>query len=284
MCFSSTWLSLFFFLELNTIVFVVILATHFNYSYSEGIVKYFFVQTFSSIIFVFCLLYNELLALQIIMVNILLLKIAIVPYQTWGHNLTVSFRVRDALIFLTIQKFGFIFLLVSFRFIQLIPILVLIVIIQLYFNNGWINTIFFSSLVHRLWIYVAIYMSIMLFLVIFLFYCSIIFIFRKISQPEEGPMSNIIKWKFELTLVLIVLRGLPPFFMFIIKWITISFSLTLSVRLRIIMVTVTFIILKLYWELIHTHILKNWLSSMFLIKISTLVFVNTFILIFLILI
>jgi len=257
---SRNWLLLFLRLEVNIIIFITLLWK----GVGESRVKYFIINSFSSFLLVYSIIRN----INVIRITILLFKLALPPFISWGVDIINWIGSTELIVFLTVQKIGLIILLVNFNIIWLVGLLVVGSVLIVINSSSVISILFVSSLVHRVWIIVRRFQSLILLTLYFIVYSILLLILLNLTFE-----SIKITVKFEFAIIMLVLRGLPPFLVFYFKWLILSYLISLSIVLLIVLLIASLGIIIVYFRMFYINILIDYLllpanSVKYLIVIS----------------
>jgi len=239
---SNNWLLLFLRLELNIIIFIILLWK----SNGEGRIKYFIINSFSSLL----LVYSVIISINIMRITVLLFKLALPPFLSWGVDIINWMRSVELSLFLTIQKIGLIILLTNFNLIWGIGMLVAGSVLAVINNSSIISILFISSLVHSVWLIVRRFQSFTLLILYFIIYSTMLLVAVRLTADN---IKIIIKS--ELAIVILVLRGLPPFLLFYFKWLILSNLMSLSILLSLLFLLCSLVIIIVYFRVFYINII-----------------------------
>lgn len=260
------------FLEINLISFIPLIINIKNKYSSEASLKYFFIQTVTSILILFSILTlkNYYLIFNLnILVFALIIKIAVAPCHQWIPSVSERLNWLNLFIFFSFQKINP--LIILFSIIQKIKhhLLFLLYILRSAIigrlgglnQNSLRKILVYSSIAHIAWLLRALSISNWLWIFYFLIYClilnSIIIIFHKIQVRTISQLyiKNKKLIKLRVTLTLLSLGGLPPFTGFFPKLFITQELFFHSFVLLFFLLSSTFVTLFFYIRIILPYTL-----------------------------
>nr|YP_010554620.1 NADH dehydrogenase subunit 2 [Hydromanicus huapingensis]UYO79240.1 NADH dehydrogenase subunit 2 [Hydromanicus huapingensis] len=274
---SNSWMSCWMGLEINTLSFLPFIYTKNNILKSEMAIKYFIIQSLSSINFLFLImimkfnLWHSINLYYFIITNInltLILKLGASPFHLWMINIIESLSWMNLLIFFTLQKIPALILIsyyLSYKFIYM-----MIIINCLVGSLGGLNQLSirkimtYSSIYNFSWMFSAMLVSDNMFLFFMSIYSLILinlmvyFHSLNLSFINQLYQLKINKW-FNLIILLnfLSLGGLPPFLGFITKWIISITYIKINSFIILLLMMSSLINLYYYIQLIYPMILLN---------------------------
>nr|AYN50361.1 NADH dehydrogenase subunit 2 [Litostylus pudens] len=243
---SYSWFSAWMGLEINLLSFIVLMKNNKNKFPSESALKYFITQALGSSLFLFSIvlflsmknsLNMELGITELFfMSTALLLKMGAAPFHFWYPEVMSGLSWSNALMLLTIQKIGPLFLLSynikSYTFFFSFIIILSSIIGGLQgLNQICLRKIMaYSSMNHMGWMIASLINSTSICIYYFTIYSiitlSIVLILKKFNIFYLTQFSNILnqnkKFKFIFMMNFLSLGGLPPFLGFLPKWLAIN--------------------------------------------------------------
>lgn len=282
---SNSWFGCWVGLEINLLRFIPLICNNNNILISETSLKYFLVQSLSSINFLFCILLKILILknfeinfiLAILINSSLLIKIGAAPFHFWFPNIIEGIIWFNRFILITWQKISPIILIIYYFNKNFL--IIIIIINSIIGRIGGLNQtslrklIAFSSINNLGWIISAIiirenlwilYFSLYSFLIrILCLLFSIINLFF-INQLFFININYLIKLIFLINFL--SLGGLPPFIGFFSKWIIINFLINNNFFiLNFILIIIRLILLFFYIRIIYSsfifnHIKLKWIK------------------------
>jgi len=236
---NDSFVSIFLYLELSIIIFILIMNIN-KYSCYPAI-KYFFIQTISSIIFIASFIF--------IFINIFILLISIFvkrglwPFHIWLINLCNTTSWITIFYLITFQKFLPIYIIFSFNNLRMIHNLLFFVLI-INLITGWLNCytitdarIFFgyNSITDQSWLFFAIISREHLaYAYIFTYTIFSYLIFINLDKYQTKRIrhfgcDNVCSINLSLNIVSII--GLPPRLGFFLKFIIVYYYIYKSILL-----------------------------------------------------
>lgn len=287
-CFINTFFSIWIIIELNLLIFLVILTIN-NNLIIDKLIKYYLLNRFSSIIFFFILNLNFLINnyLLIILINLcIIIKLGLFPFHIWFIDLIIRINWIICFFLSSTQKLIPIFFLLYYNYINLLIIIsiirglirILIIINQILLKK----LIRYSSINHIRWILISIFISTKLFFTYYLRYILInliiIFKFYYYNINEITDLRNyLFKNKIYIIFIFFSLGGLPPFYGFILKWFIIIYITIINLWIFIfILIIYSLIFLYFYIRLFINILLINYLNLKINYFINFKLFNNNF--------
>lgn len=205
----------------------------------ERRIKYFLIQSTGSLIFLFSLKTNiiysdEMFKIYSIVPPIaLILKSGIAPLHSWTPEIIRKFNFLRLFLFTTLQKLGPLLIIFSSWTSVVTWILVLNVIvggIGGVTQSSFAKLIIFSSINNSGWILLALLQSIFTFWIYFFVYTLITWLILDVVKKNQikwiVQIKSISKYQTQIITILILsIRGLPPFVGFIPKWMVLNNSI-----------------------------------------------------------
>jgi len=281
---SSSWIGIWIGLEINLLSFIPLIIDNNNLISTESSIKYFLIQAFASLIFLFTIIiyttkinflfqiiisYNE----NIIINSAIILKLGAAPFHFWFPSLIEGLSWFNSLIILTWQKLAPL-IIVSYTAFN--NILIIFILFSTFIGRirGLNQTslrkiLVFSSINHIGWLLISLFYRNLLWIFYFLIYLiiniSIIIIFylfnlfninQLFSFNNKFPLL-----KFCFIINFLSLGGLPPFIGFLPKWIVIeNLIYTNNLFILFFIVIITLITLFFYIRLTFSAFNLNYLS------------------------
>lgn len=268
---SSSWLGIWIGLEINLLSFIPLIIDKKNLFTNESAIKYFLIQVFGSIIFLFSriiyltkIYYFNLFINQyenLIINSTIILKLGAAPFHFWFPNIIEGLSWNNSLLLLTWQKLA---PLIIISYSNPLNLFFFILISSLIGALGGLNhtslrkILAFSSINHISWILIALSLNnlfwIFYFLIYFIINISIVIIFKIINIFNINQIflfnNNFPLIKFCLFINFLSLGGLPPFIGFFPKWIIIeNFILNKSILIIFFAIIIRLITLYFYLRL-----------------------------------
>ena len=249
--FSRSWLSLWFRLELNILIFLPLISFRRKIYELENRIKYFLIQRIASLWFLFrILLFSfKLYVVQVVVLLRIIIKLGVFPFHGWFFRVMSTAAWKFFFLFSTLQKFIPLIVLRNVLF----PSIVMVMVISL--TLGFILSIGSSFLSARLvltlsslnnvrWIllrlqrrttfwliYIGLYIVLLVPVIGFLF---------SLSLPYSGlffSSNTSVREKLLFSSCVFSLGGLPPFLGFFNKFIMIKLILN-QIRLFLVLLII----------------------------------------------
>lgn len=292
---SNNWFQLWISLEINIISFIPLI--FYNNKSPNAIIKYFFIQSLASNIFIFSIIINyyfsSLFLIRIISLS-LLSKLGIFPLFFWFPQIANSITWTYNFLLITIQKFIPLLCLSFLNFNYIISISIflsaIISILGIWNQLNLRKIIAYSSINHLCWIITAfLSKSNTWFLYLFFYSFIIVPIFIYFNYLNLFSINQIFNFNnynsnFYLLLNFWSLGGLPPLLGFFPKWIIIFYINSDFFLLFFFLISSSLLRIIIYSRIIYPSIfIKNFyknnnyfkmffINLFFLIPLSILIF------------
>lgn len=287
---SSSWIGIWIGLEINLLSFIPLIIDTNNLISTESAIKYFLIQAFASLIFLFTVIiyitkfnffFNFLIFKNenIIINSTIILKLGGAPFHFWFPRIIDGLTWINSLIILTWQKLAPL-IVISYSIFRKILIIFILLSTIIGSIRGLNQTslrklLAFSSINHIGWLITAIFYAsslwIFYFIIYFIINISIILIFKiynlfNINQIYLFNNSfSIIKLC--LLINFISLGGLPPFLGFIPKWLVIENLIkTRNIFILLFIVIIALVTLFFYTRLTFSGLIISYPSFSWLNK------------------
>lgn len=223
------------FLEVNMAIFIWILYK-FNSFNIEGyenfynIIYYFFIQRLGSIIFFLCcrgIFENLISFVDWIICLSLVIKIGIFPFHFWVFKFGQVRGLFHLFLLLTIQKLPLFFLTKNFYcqfFVEFLFVRLVIGSFFIFIAKNFKELCISSSIYSRIWFYVFLLYSNIMFLFNYGFYS----LFMILSRLYYNNISILKSNKLVISILFFFLAGFPPFSLFFCKFYSMSYLFNLS--------------------------------------------------------
>lgn len=266
---SSSWLGIWIGLEINLLSFIPLIIDKKNLFTNESTIKYFLVQVFGSLIFLFTRiiyitkiyylnLFLPYLIENIIINSAIILKLGAAPFHFWFPNIIEGLSWNNSLLILTWQKLAPL-IIISYSTSRNIFFIIISGAIG---AIGGINQtslrkiLAFSSINHISWILIALILNNLFWIFYFFIYLlinlSIILIFKIINIFNINQIflfnNHFYLIKFCFFINFLSLGGLPPFLGFFPKWIIIE-NFVINKNIFIIFFSIIITLITLYFYL-----------------------------------
>nr|QUJ09541.1 NADH dehydrogenase subunit 2 [Telenomus remus] len=259
----NNWFFMWILMELNLMIFIPIMIEKKNIKIISKIsFKYFLIQSFSSMIFLFSILmnmmFNNLINISIIyflMMTTMLIKLGMFPFHMWFVKMMNIMSWKNCFLLSTIQKMIPFFIMMNFinkniKIFLLINIFNTIISTIGGLNQNFIKPLLaYSSINHMSWMMVSsitMEKMFLIYLIIYLLNNLLIMMFMKqmnikfINKIFYTKNSYLIKMLIMMSML--SLGGIPPMIGFLIKWMTIYSiynNMILNFNLIILLITST---------------------------------------------
>nr|AVN67593.1 NADH dehydrogenase subunit 2 [Anallacta methanoides] len=268
---SNSWLGAWMGLEINLLSFIPIMSNSNNILTTEASLKYFLIQTLSSVVLLFNIIMNSMMTHSFLMMNSslsfmimmfpLLMKSGIAPFHWWFPKVMEGLSWNNCLTLMTVQKLSPL-ILISYiikptMFLNFIVIMSTIIGSIGGFNQISMRKILtYSSINHLGWVLSAMTISENMWMMYFTIYSFMTMSIIMIVKPYQVSFINQILFlendkpmiKSAILLLILSLGGLPPFMGFFPKWMIIQ-SLSSNNMIMMIMVMVVTSLITLFYYL-----------------------------------
>nr|AXS66339.1 NADH dehydrogenase subunit 2 [Staphylinoidea sp. 6 KM-2017] len=286
---SNSYLGMWMGLEINLLSFIPLIQEKMNMYSTESSLKYFLTQALASIIFLFSILMmsknwfyfsNIDSYLLLIFNSSLLTKMGMAPFHFWFPEVIEGLNWMNCLILLSWQKITPMILIMynmKFQyFFMMIIIFSMLISGIMNINQTSIRKILaYSSINHMAWMLSAMFFSETIWFYYLIIYIiltiNLILLFNLLNLYNYNQLIMILKnnflIKFIISMNFLSLGGLPPFFGFYSKWLTIQMLINSEwFLLSLIMVMTTLIMLYIYIKISFNILIFNNFEVNFLIN------------------
>nr|YP_004021090.1 NADH dehydrogenase subunit 2 [Ammothea carolinensis]ACY00249.1 NADH dehydrogenase subunit 2 [Ammothea carolinensis] len=304
---SSSWFSLWMALEINNMMIMPLMLLKTYQQYSESTIKYFLIQSISSLTFIMSSLMinnplwmfmNLNLIFNMIMLS-MMMKIGMFPFMMWYIEIITKTSFLTMKLIMTIQKI--MPMIIINMTIKNYNMLFLMIMINMMFSSlttlnqtNMKKILSLSSINHMGWMLMSLIFNYSIFIIYFIIYSLILFMiisFMKIFSIKY-IMQMLIMNNIYFTLNIMSMAGLPPFSGFMMKWMIINLMMNFSMiflsmimilssmislyfYLRLIMLSFMMSFIKLKWNVkINYKLTKNYLNMMSLLNLMSIPFLN----------
>nr|YP_007026830.1 NADH dehydrogenase subunit 2 [Metacrangonyx goulmimensis]CCI69520.1 NADH dehydrogenase subunit 2 [Metacrangonyx goulmimensis] len=260
----NSWFLIWFFIEMNLLSFIPLILVKKNKYCVESSLKYFFIQTLSSILILvgLVLMFMDMGIYEFFFIGGLSIKLGFAPFHQWVVNVVEGLSWPLVGLLLTIQKVGP-FILLGYLYAMKENLSYVIYALSLVssffgcvgglFTSSLRKILVFSSISHASWMILGLISSIYLWGLYFIFYIMILFSVMSILNFYN--LSNLnhmfLKLSFFSSLILGVsvlsMGGMPPMTGFVSKFIVMKeFIVLYNFFILIFLLTSVFISLFFY--------------------------------------
>nr|BAF80289.1 NADH dehydrogenase subunit 2 [Culicoides wadai] len=244
---SSSWIGMWMGLELNLLSFIPLMITSNNLNHTEAAIKYFLIQAFASMVFLFISIiyilkislinFMQLSYESLIINSSMMLKLGAAPFHFWLPEVIKNISWSNSLILLTWQKLAPLTIISYFSIDK--TLIVFIIMSSMVGALGGLNQtslqklLAYSSINHIGWMLTAEIHSNYLWINYFIIYAiinfSIIILFKNLNMFNINQLffmmnsnnKNLMLKSF-FFINFLSLGGLPPFLGFLPKWLVIE--------------------------------------------------------------
>nr|QFK69113.1 NADH dehydrogenase subunit 2 [Phymatostetha sp. D9] len=270
---SNNWLSGWLGLEINLMSFIPIMYSKLNYYSSESSMKYFIIQSSSSMILLLGIILSSLKInmniSMMIMTCGLLTKLGVAPFHMWVPSIMEGINWINCLILSTWQKIAPL-ILISYSVnnnILVIPAIFSLLIGSIGgLNQSSIKKLMAYSSINNIgWMLVSMMMSMMTWINYFMIYSLMVSMFMYMLNKEN---INYINQCFLSTfksmnkifflIMLLSMGGMPPMLGFMPKWMIIQLTMVSQMYiLALVMVISSLIVLFYYIQMSFSMLMIN---------------------------
>nr|AII02304.1 NADH dehydrogenase subunit 2 [Cameraria ohridella] len=300
---ANSWIGCWIGLEINLLSFIPLISNSKNILSSESSLKYFLIQSISSVNFLFVILLNSFTFSELsnnvinsILLNTpILMKLGSVPFHFWFPNIIEGLSWMNCFILMTWQKITPMILIsyyYNFNFMSIIIIMNAIMGALGSMSQSSLRKLMaFSSINNLGWMLISIMISENLWFIYFCIYfilnliiCITFYSINLMYYNQLFFMNLKLKMKLILFLNFLSLGGLPPFLGFFPKWLTINFLMINNLMIiNIILIMMSLILLFVYTRITFSSLMFNhfkfkWFKINFKInffhKINSMIFIS----------
>nr|YP_009501931.1 NADH dehydrogenase subunit 2 [Livia junci]AWU48974.1 NADH dehydrogenase subunit 2 [Livia junci] len=287
---SHSWIIIWMGMEMNLLSFIFFMMMKMNMSSNESSMKYFLIQSSGSIIFLFSISLNIIYFNQEFHVSslappiALALKSGMAPLHSWTPDIISKFNYFSLFLFLTLQKIVPTMIMFSswYNFSMWILIMnIMVGSIAGIPQASLTKLMIFSSINNIGWMFLAIMVSMYLFMIFFISYTVMTMLmiwFMKYMQMKWllQMKSMLLSQKMTVFFMMASLSGLPPLLGFMPKWVILKNTamvvpLFSFLAIGFSLFTLYFYIKSSFSMLLLSHSEKKWnlsiptpLNSLFL--------------------
>nr|WLE71814.1 NADH dehydrogenase subunit 2 [Aphidius gifuensis] len=297
----NSWFSIWINMELNLMMFIVYLMLNNIYIY-DLCMKYFLVNSFSSMLFIFMMnfllfYYNNMFFLMIINIS-MMLKLGMMPFHFWFIDLMMNLNWISNLIISTWQKIIPFFILM---FIYLQNLVLMFILISSIFsmifsmNQIYLKKIYaYSSINHMCWLLMSLIFSELIWMMYFFIYVMINLLLMFMLKIFNINYLMDLFYKFSnkymkifFMFLMFSLGGLPPFLGFIMKWYLIFYLINnYNFFILLILIFFSLIFLFFYLRMLYMNMFINYtnfnLMKFYTIKLNfNIILIMNFMIMFL---
>nr|YP_010264219.1 NADH dehydrogenase subunit 2 [Ophrygonius sp.]UFK32136.1 NADH dehydrogenase subunit 2 [Ophrygonius sp.]UIN24731.1 NADH dehydrogenase subunit 2 [Ophrygonius sp.] len=275
---SYSWFTMWIMMEVNLLIMISIISMNSPYS-TESAIKYFIVQCSASLIFLMgiILLMNNFMMFNYMIFMSLMLKMSAAPFHFWFPEIIETLKWPPSIMLMTIQKISPLIITTYLPMSMNSIIIFSLISILMGSMQGILQTSFkkiltFSSITHTGWMIITINLSMNIWTIYFIFYSlslmSIVLIMIYYNISNLMNITSIPSLMF-ITFVkmMITMSGIPPFIMFLVKWLTIQLLIFSSFNIQaLIILIITLITIYMYLQTIFSLLLMSPIKKHLIIK------------------
>nr|YP_009236742.1 NADH dehydrogenase subunit 2 [Acraea poggei]AMJ17199.1 NADH dehydrogenase subunit 2 [Acraea poggei] len=296
---SSSWLGCWMGLEINLLSFIVLISLPLNFINSKLTLKYFFIQSITSLNFLFSILIMftclKIFKFIPIFMNLtMLMKLGSAPMHFWFIKISSKLSWNNNFFLMTWQKISpmiFISYMMNFNLMIYTAILNMLISVKGSFNQNSLRKLMaFSSINNLGWLISTLLISENLWILYFSFYflftfmtCFIFQINKLFYMNQLFNFNNNFMLKLMIFLNFVSLSGLPPFSGFFPKWMTLNNLISNNqLMMSFIFIMNSLIMIFVYFKMIYSSFLMislkfKWIKSSFNMKMNYVMnFINIF--------
>lgn len=253
-----------FSLGMTNIIIIVIVLELFSWLFTlilqkSSVIKYLIIQTIFFFVRVLGLLWRKTVLLVGVMV-----KMGVPPFHLWFLNISQYITKYIFLFFRTIHKIIPMFFFIKTMLVRIIIAIALLTIAMSVIFIMEVGSLYFiiifSTITHRGWIILLCFVRYRtLFLYWFTYLLLIILFFFRIPNifiNKRDENQNAL-----LSIIWLIICGLPPFTMFFLKVNLLRFFIEKSIRFRLVLMVVAILSLAIYYRVFHISILTNKITA-----------------------
>lgn len=250
------WFLIWIGLEINIMSFLFLFYYQKRIVNIESCMKYFFVQSVGSALFIRSLYFIVGEEWDYIRRIILRYKLGAGPFFFWFPSVVKGLGWIGAFFLITIQKIIPLILLIIFVRWMLWIILILSLVVGLLgsFNQRDVKILFAYSSIHHLgWLLICELADVGVWFYYLLIYSMVLSIVVILYYYEINRFMEVMKWKNKWWFFLGVMRlaGVPPLLGFFLKWLAFYYILRMNYFIIIFMIILSVIIFYIYIRVIY---------------------------------
>nr|QWK41501.1 NADH dehydrogenase subunit 2 [Fopius arisanus] len=273
--FMNTYYSIWMFMEMNLLLFIVLLVLNNNYI-GDKVMKYFLLNSFSSMIFFFFINLNMFIYninFILVMNMMMMMKLGMFPFHIWFIDMLIQLNWIMCFILMVWQKIIPMFILMLIyneNFMLIFLILGGLFSLMMIFNQILLKKILgYSSINHMCWMFISLMINFNLFLIYYMSYflinMVIVFMFWLFKLEEINSFYLIFinyNYKFYLFMLMLTLGGIPPMFGFFMKWLFIfEMGNLFNWLLVLLMIFYSLVFFYFYMRLIFNFMMLLYLKN-----------------------
>nr|YP_010535415.1 NADH dehydrogenase subunit 2 [Amblyomma tholloni]UYB78002.1 NADH dehydrogenase subunit 2 [Amblyomma tholloni] len=278
---SNSWFIFWLMMELNLLLFVPIMNLK-KMNNANCMISYFVIQSFSSTLFFISALNLNMIYMNLfeLMLSIsLMIKLAVIPFHFWLTNLSELIDFTSLFLILTVQKLIPLFIIstINLKLLIIFALLSSIFGSLFVFNMKMLKKILiFSSISHQGWMISLILVKSNFWISYMIIYSMLIYkITSLFSQNNCYTIIHFLKKnkvedKMNFCMLMLSLGGMPPFFGFIMKLMSIIIIIKMGSMIIAILIVSSMLNIFIYIRMISPNVFINLLNF----KISNMTYMS----------
>nr|WOG34352.1 NADH dehydrogenase subunit 2 [Laelaps sp. 1 JO-2023a] len=263
---SESYFLMWFSFELNLVSFCYIMWNGKNFSSINSMMKYYIIQSLSSMLFLMMLILSESMMVYNLSVSFLsvmmIFKMGLFPFIFWVPEVVEGMDWNSLIIFFTGQKIIplYILTILDFYYMYMVIILTMMMGLLLMYNQISIRKFMaYSSMVHSGWMLMSIDMGVLVWVLYLLIYFISMYNMMKLESLNSFYQLKFLFFSDMMLILLIFLNlsGLPPFLGFFSKIYIMFFLMDSSFSIMIFMIFVS---------ILTSYVYLMYMSMMFFFK------------------
>lgn len=257
---GNDWFMIWLGLEINIIMFIIIIFERYRIFNVESCLKYFFIQSLGSAVFII-LFYIYKVHLDFILCLILGYKIGAGPFYYWFPSICKGISWMSCFILISIQKLIPLILIrifISWMFFFIIVVRLIIGVFGSFNQKDLKLLIAYSSVYHLGWILLCIVIGRNYWFCYMIIYIFIIFpMIYFLKNVDVIYFMDIIRInnKYIFIIVMLSVAGIPPFLGFFLKWFAFRIIIDYRIFYMIILIVCSVTIFYVYFRIIYDVII-----------------------------
>nr|ALJ93765.1 NADH dehydrogenase subunit 2 [Megaspilidae sp. SJW-2015]AZL93347.1 NADH dehydrogenase subunit 2 [Megaspilidae sp. ZJUH_2016022] len=283
---SSSWLMSWMLIELNLMSFIPIMQNYTKFLYCSNNIKYYLIQTFSSVILLFSLnfsLMNYFLYFKNIVFISMFMKLGMPPFHMWFVNLMKNNSWIICMYLSSLQKIIPLIILIFLDASASSMNMILIILLIYYFfmiNPKFLNSLNFklimsySSIINTFWIVsISMYNPMWSIFYMMIYFTSSVNLMMMMNLLNSKNFNNLMmkilnNWNYTLMVLTFIVAALPPTNLFMMKYMLMNLNMN-NMLLLIFLTFISTISILVYFRFI--------MNSMFLKKFTNKINIMNFI-------
>nr|QVT11056.1 NADH dehydrogenase subunit 2 [Pachycrepoideus vindemmiae] len=268
MLISNSWFSMWMIMEINLISFICLIMFD-KMMKLENLMNYFLFQVLNSYMYFFFMILMNFISIDLnnlFIIILMLNKLGFPPFIQWYLKILLNMNWMNLFIMMTFQKIIPLIIInnsmiMDYSYIKMLIFLLLIYMFYssiMGMNQSNIKIILgYSSIIQMSWIIILMNFnesySLNYYIIYFFIMMSVIYIFYKYNMNNLIlSMMNNTKFNYLFMFSIMSLASLPPFFGFLMKWMSIQLLFNkISLFFLIIMIYISLLSMMFYLRILH---------------------------------